>query len=169
MVTVQVDLVKFNRDFEKFKNQLEFVLKKIAIDFTRDFLANTIRNTKLGDAQANLDLYLKRQKEYGYFPIQGLAKGSWVTELNNPSGIVDGVYDTQGTGEASRKFFEPEMKNFNLGDTIYITNRLHYIQLDARGDDAIQKTFSLSSQLFDSVVKKVNRVLLKENLTARGA
>lgn len=169
MIKIQVDLVKFNKDFDVFKNQLEFILKKIAIDFTRDFLANTIRSTKLGDATANLDLYLQRQKEYGYFPVQGLAKGSWVTELNNPSGVVDGVYDTQGTGEASRKFFEPEMQNFNVGDTIYITNRLHYIELDAEGDVAIQKTFSLSSQIFDSVVKKVNRIIIKEKLKPRGS
>lgn len=165
---IQIDLVKFNKDFQVFKNQIEFVLKKIAVDFTRDFLANTIRNTTLGDSELNFDMYLQRQKEYGYLPVQGLAKGSWVTELNTPSGIIDGVYDTQGTGEAARKFFEPEMQNFKLGDTVYITNRLHYIQLDANGDVAIQKTFSLSSQIFDSVVKKVNRMVLKERLKPIG-
>lgn len=156
---ITIDSVKFNRDFDKFKNQLQQVLKSIAINFTRSFLEKTIDNTKLGDAEKNLESYLARQREYGYKPIQGLAKGSWVTELNNSSNTIEGVYDTQGTGEASRKFFEPEMKNFNLGDSIYLTNRLHYIQNGAKGDVAIQKSISLSSQIFSSVVRRANEVL----------
>lgn len=156
---ITVDMLKFNNDFDKFKNNLQEALKSIAINFTRIFLEKTIKNTKLGDSEANLDLYLQRQKEYGYLPVQGLAKGSWVTELNNPSSVVAGVYDSQGTGEANVKFFEPEMKNFNLGDSIYITNRLHYISLDAEGDVAIQKSISISSQIFSSVVKRANEML----------
>lgn len=169
MVTVQVDLVKFNRDFEKFKNQFELILREIAVDFTRRFLIEVIGRTNIGDAQTFLDLYEERQKKYGYFPIEGLAKGSWITELNNPSGIISGVYDTQSRGEAVQEFFEPEIKNFKLGDTVYITNKLHYIEFQANGDLALARTYSRATNIFDSVVKKTNRLLRKQRETARGA
>lgn len=161
MIKIQVDLVKFNKDFEKFKNQFELILRIVAVDFTRKFLASTIYFTKIGNAEKYMEYYLQRQKEYGYLPIQGLAKGSWITKLNSPSNDVAGVYDSLGNGKASVGIFEPEMKNFKLGDTVYITNKLHYIELDANGDKAIAYTYSTSTVLFKQVVDRINNKVLK--------
>jgi hypothetical protein len=169
MVTVGVDTVKFKRDFEVFKNQLQELLQQIAIKFTREFLIEVVSKTKLGDAQAYMELYKQREKEYGYRPIEGLAKGSWITELNNKSDVVEGLYDSTGQGKAVTTTFDTEMRNYKLGDTIYITNKLHYIELQADGDSALATAYARSILIFEKTVNQTNRVLTKNSLTPRGA
>lgn len=163
MISLKVDFTAFNKSLDELVKYHRELFTTMAVTLARDILVRLIRKTKIGDPSriaeggAYAQLYEERQATKGYDVRVGLAKGSWITELNTVTPEGAALYDSNNTNVALRTTFETEMKNFKLGDVINLHNSLDYITEDAEGDVAIAETFAASSRIINSAIRKSYR------------
>jgi hypothetical protein len=130
MITMNSDelyqqLKKFS---ESFRTKLEKGTEVFAYK-TADIL---IQSTPYGDSKTFEGLYKKREKQYGFKPIEGLSKGSWLMSFNDPVFINEIAYDNSSGGKSQARN-HAIAQEYQLGETIYITNAVPYIEKLEKG------------------------------------
>lgn len=90
-----------------------------------------IENTPYGDSDAYSALYNKKARTR-YLPAEaGFAKGGWVIEMDKP---FSSNYFMQADSENATNVkwaAEQRSMNYELGNTVYITNNVPYVANDA--------------------------------------
>lgn len=125
MIKVEVqDLIK---DLQNFYLEAVRKMENMVRGFSYEVALTAVDNTPLGDSVAYRKLYLRREKQYGLEPIEGLARGGWQVSL-------DGTLDFQeiygiGSGNTATSAVKTHMMNYKLGETVIIGNKGPYIQL----------------------------------------
>lgn len=176
MVSVKIDMKDFNKSVDELLKYHKKLFTELAVNLSRDILRRLVTKTKIGDAVEFLPEYEQRYKDKGFLPKEGLAKGSWVTELNtvSPEGAV--FYDSTESGVAITRTFETEMMNFKLGDTVNLHNSLPYIRQgqdgskgNADGDVAIAEVFAERTRLINLAIRQSYRQLSKSAIKNVGS
>lgn len=125
MITIHADELhnQLKAFSEKFRRTLEKGVERFAYR-TADIF---IQSTPYGDANKFLDLYVKREEKYGFEIRPGLAKGSWLLVTGQPVFIEEVAYDNK-YGSKSQARAQASAQEYILGETIYLTNSVPYIQ-----------------------------------------
>lgn len=107
----------------KFRSTLEKGVERFAYK-TADIL---IQSTPYGNVDKYLELYEDRQERYGFDIAPGLAKGSWLLSTGQPVFIQEVAYDNKyGSKSQARSYASAQ--EYMLGETIYLTNSVPYIE-----------------------------------------
>jgi hypothetical protein len=124
---------------EDFQKQLHDIAKRFREKLekgTEDFIYRTadilIQSTPYGDDKVYQSLYLKREKETGLAPFAGFSKGSWIMSFGAPA-LVGAIVPDNKSGGKSQARNHAIAHEFQLGDIVYITNSVPYIEKLEKG------------------------------------
>ena len=113
---------------EKFRSTLEKGVERFAYK-TADIF---IQSTPYGNVDKYFDLYVKRQDKYGFDIRPGLSKGSWLLSTGQPVFIEEVAYDNRSGGKSQARAYSSSQE-YMLGETIYLTNSVPYIEKLEKG------------------------------------
>lgn len=129
------ELVKYVQDL---KEEIDRKLRYTVCKFSANMVGIAAKNTPLGDSDLNDDLYLRRYRELGLSPIEGLARGGWQAGTSQSSYFRE-VYGSNSDQIAVSDAFENMYTQYNLGEDIYVSNTGPYIlALQANYSDQTQ-------------------------------
>lgn len=123
---ISVDSTALSKDLEQFYKDVVRKLENMVRGFAYEITLTAIDKTPLGNAEAYMKLYQRREKAYGLAPIEGLARGGWQVSL-------DGTLDFQqlygsNSGNTAGAAAKIHMMNYQLGQQVIIGNEGPYIQ-----------------------------------------
>lgn len=172
---IKMDSKAFQESVKALADMYERMLVIAVMKASEAFLTNIVMNNPLGDDQFYARLYKERQDSSGYKPIQGLSKGSWITELNAVTPEREGLYDSTGAGKAVTLTFKTEMRNFKLGDVIYFHNSVDYINATTPsgkkpvdGDKLVANAYAQREAILKKAFAEARSYIKKEISKAKG-
>lgn len=167
---IKMDSKAFQESVKALADMYERMLVIAVMKASEAFLTNIVMNNPLGDSELFQEFYRERQKTSGYDPIQGLSKGSWITELNAVTPEREGLYDSTGAGKAVTLTFKTEMRNFKLGDVIYFHNSVDYIESpQVDGAELVVKAYAEREAILKKAFSEARSYIRKELSKAKGS
>lgn len=134
MLNLKVDTSKLLKQIQEYKEQVEKKLIKMVQLFSYNITLQAINNTPYGslvnpDTGELNNLYFipARAQEYRLTPQPGHAKGGWILSFGSSSRNRMGVVATSEEAENVKLNAEIQSKEYKLGETIYITNNIPYV------------------------------------------
>ena len=119
------------KSLEEAKKEVAKKLEGMVQIFAYKVTWQAIENTPFGDSDEYAALY-NRKARTRYLPAEaGFAKGGWVIEMDKP---FSSNYFMQADSENAQNVkwaADQRSLNYNLGDTIYISNNVPYVANDA--------------------------------------
>ena len=112
------------KQLEDFSKEVERKLKSMVQDFAVEVLDVASENTRLGDSITYADYYKRRQKETGWLPEEGMAKGGWVIALDGTPAFVE--RHGQNTTEEAVDEAMQDVQGYKLGQSFVIGNAVPY-------------------------------------------
>ena len=130
MITIHSD--ELHRQLLEFSKKFRTTLEKGVERFVYKTADILIQSTPYGDDVLYSDLYEQRQRKYGFKPIAGLAKGSWLMSFDEVVNIPEVAYDNRSGGKSQARIHAISQE-YQLGETVYITNSVPYIEKIEQG------------------------------------
>jgi hypothetical protein len=133
---LSIDVSKLILELKEYKVDVQRRLENMVSGFSYELALTAIDNTPLGDSEAYIKLYKRREKAYGLLPEEGLARGGWQVSL-------DGSLDFQqiygsGSGDTAGAAVKIHMMNYKLGEEVIIGNKGPYIKYLENGSSTTQ-------------------------------
>lgn len=128
---IKFDVADFQSQLNRYTEAVKERLNKIVYQTVIDNLAySAIEKTPFGNLKNNYNKYMERFDLTGLDPEPGYAKGSWLLEVEGYSGSPYAMRVSDSRGTQSKALAKNEfLRDFELGDSIYLSNNLFYIGL----------------------------------------
>lgn len=123
---ISANFAEVKKSLEKYKTEVDKKLTYMVRTFAYEVTRTAISNTPLGDAEQNMDAYLRRQQRIGLKPEEGFAQGSWQVS-NADNFAIQEIYGTTSGGEAL-SLAKSSLAAYKLGSNLYIGNKGYYIR-----------------------------------------
>lgn len=144
------------QSLEKFRVENQNKMKSMVRSFAMAVFDIAISNTPLGDSVTNFNLYQKRVYEpnwqsYGLEPVEGFARGSWRISLDGSKQMQE-FYGLSAAEFAMGKA-NANVRSYNLGDTVTISNYGPYISDLERNSSKQTQGQGIVAPTIDSVLR----------------
>jgi len=153
---IKVDVKGLKKDLERFReNNLE-KMQGMVRTFSYKIAETAILNTPFGDATLYASMYEKRETDpnwqsYGLYPFDGFARGSWRVSTYGGAEIQE-IYGRNSGEHALKRTLGP-LKEYNLGDTVIISNLGPYIKNLERNSSQQTMQQGIMAPTIDSVMQ----------------
>jgi hypothetical protein len=123
---IKIDSSQFEKEIAEIVAKLTDQIERGVENFTVYTATLLIRTTPYGNVEKYFWLYEKRQEQFGFEMLPGLAKGSWVVSMNSAPNLGALAYDSRnGYQSGSRAIINAQ--EYEIGDDIYVSNSVPYI------------------------------------------
>lgn len=135
MIELNVD--EFTKEFDLLVEKYETRMVEMVQDFAyKAILFKAVDLTPFGDLNDITERYYNDKRRLRYLPpVPGTAKGGWVVSMNTRDDeLFPGRADSGGTNIKSKG--KRKLKEFKLGDMIFIQNNVPYMTQSGFVDDS---------------------------------
>ena len=148
---ISADVSKVLEELKAYHADTVRRLENMVRGFSYIISKEAIEKTPIGDAEVYLSLYKKRQREIGLDVIEGVAKGGW--QVNTSGNFEPQFIYTVFSGKIAYSLIKTSLKDYKLGDTVFVGNKGFYIKLLENNYSSQTNNLGIMQPTLDSIMQ----------------